>query len=65
MTKLSGFDEMEKIEKKARTFINSYIRNGKENGDDPISIVCDIEIFADDLDFISDYICDKFEKLQK
>lgn len=55
---LDPYDEMEKIEKKAKTLVNTY---AKYNHGDYI----DLGMFTDDLDFISDYIYEKEEKLNK
>lgn len=55
------YDELEKIEKKAKTFINTYIRDQREAGYDDYMI--DVTQF--DLDFISDYIYEKDTKLNK
>lgn len=57
------FEEMEKIEKKAKAFINKYIKTKKEEGYDNDMI--DIMQFADDLDFINGFIYEKDEKLNK
>jgi len=57
------YDEYEKIEKKARSFINAYIKDEREAGNDDYMI--DVTQFAIDLDFISDYIYEKDEKLNK
>jgi len=57
------YDEQEKIEKKARSFINSYIKEERESGSDDYMI--DVLQFMDSLDFISDYIFEKDEKLNK
>lgn len=57
------YDEMEKIKKKAKTFINKYIKLQKEEGYDNDMI--DIMQFYDDLYFIYDYIDEKYEKLNK
>jgi len=54
-------DEMEQIEKKAKSVINTYIKEEKENGADYIDIIQ----FVDDLDFISDWIYEKDEKLNR
>lgn len=57
-------DELEKVEKKAKSFINAYIKYQREENyynDDLI----DVLQFADDLDFISEYIYEKDEKLNK
>lgn len=55
--KIDIYDEQEKICKKARTFINKYIKNEKESGLEKYEI--DIDQFEDDLDFIFDYIDEK------
>lgn len=60
---LDIYDELEKIEKMAKSFINSYIKDERENGSDDYMI--DITQFSFDLDFISDYIYEKDEKLNK
>jgi hypothetical protein len=52
------YEEYENIEKKARAFINAYIKDEREAGND-----IDIIQFSDDLSFISDYIYEKDEKL--
>lgn len=57
------YEEYEKIEKKARLFINAYIKEEREAGNDDYMI--DITQFSFDLDFISDYIYEKDEKLNK
>lgn len=57
------YDEREKIEKKARSFINAYIKEERESGSDDYMI--DVTQFSTDLDFISDYIYEKDEKLNK
>jgi hypothetical protein len=57
------YDEYEKIDKKAKSFINSYIKQERENGFDDYMI--DVTQFSDSLDFISDYIWEKDEKLNK
>ena len=57
------YDEYEKIEKKAKSFINAYIKEEREAGNDDYMI--DVMQFSDDLDFISDYIYEKDEKLNK
>lgn len=57
------YDEYEKIEKKARSFINAYIKSEREAGNDDYMI--DVIQFADDLDFISDYIYEKDDKLNR
>ena len=54
-------EEMEQIEKKAKSVINAYIKEEKENG----AYYIDIIQFADDLDFISDWIYEKDEKLNQ
>lgn len=54
------YDEYEKIEKKARSFINAYIKGEREAGND-----IDVTQFSFDLDFIADYIYDKDEKLNR
>lgn len=54
------YDEYEKIEKKAKSFINAYIKEEREAGND-----IDVTQFSMDLDFISDYIYDKDEKLNR
>ena len=56
------YDERAKIEKKARSFINAYIKEERESGADDY---IDVTQFATDLDFISDYIYEKDEKLNK
>lgn len=60
---IDTYEEMEKIEKKAKTLINAYIKHEREEGFDDDLI--DITQFSDDLDFISDYIYDKDEKLNR
>lgn len=55
---LEPYDEMEKIEKRAKSLINAYAR--ENNGD-----YLDLSQFSDSLWFISDYIYDKEEKLNK
>lgn len=60
---INMYEEYEKIEKKARSFINAYIRNEREDGKENYDI--DIMQFTDDLDFISDFIYEKDEKLNK
>ena len=57
------YDEREKIEKKAKSFINAYIKEERENGSEDYEI--DVTQFSDDLDFIWDYITEKDEKLNK
>ncbi len=57
------YEEQEKIEKKAKSFINAYIKEERENGSEDYEI--DITQFSDDLDFIWDYITEKDEKLNK
>lgn len=47
----------------AKSFINSYIKDERENDSDDYMI--DITQFSFDLDFISDYIYEKDEKLNK
>ena len=56
---LDPFDEMEKIEKKAKTLINTYARENKDCG------YIDLTSFSDSLWFIGDYIDEKEEKLNK
>lgn len=60
---LDIYDEFEKIEKKARSFINAYIKEEREDGNEDYMI--DVIQFSDDLDFISDYIYEKDEKLNR
>lgn len=60
---ISIYEEYEKIEKKARSFINAYIRDEREDGKENYEI--DIMQFANDLDFIWDFIYEKDEKLNK
>lgn len=60
---LDTYEEMEKIEKKAKSFINAYIKDQREDGFEDYEI--DVTQFSDDLDFICDYIYDKDEKLNK
>ena len=60
---LDVYDEFEKIEKKARSFINAYIKEEREDGNEDYMI--DVIQFSDDLDFISDYIYEKDEKLNR
>ena len=55
------FDEREKIEKKAKSFINAYIKEERDNGFEDYEI--DVTQFCTDLDFIWDYINEKDEKL--
>lgn len=57
------YDEREKIEKKAKSFINAYIKEERENGSEDYEI--DVTQFSDNLDFIWDYITEKDEKLNK
>lgn len=57
------YDEYEKIEKKGKSFINSYIKDEREAGNDDYMI--DVTQFSDELAFISDYIYEKDEKLNK
>ena len=57
------YEEYEKIEKKARSFINAYIREEREDGNEDYLI--DVMQFSLDLIFISDYIHEKDEKLNK
>lgn len=57
------YGEAEKIEKKAKSFINSYIKEEREDGAEDFMI--DIIQFVDDLSFIYEYIYDKDEKLNK
>lgn len=57
------YAEMEKIEKKAKAFINKYVKTKKEEGYDNDMI--DIMQFTDDLDFINGFIYEKDEKLNK
>jgi|GEM_PF-2745343 len=54
-------EEMEQVEKKAKSVINAYIKEEKENG----AYYIDIIQFADDLDFISNWIYEKDEKLNQ
>ena len=60
---ISMYEEYEKIEKKARSFINAYIRDEREDGKENYEI--DIMQFSNDLEFISDFIYEKDEKLNK
>ena len=58
---LDMYDEFEKIEKKAKSFINAYIKEQRESGEPDYCI--DINQFSIDLYFIDDYIFSKDEKL--
>lgn len=60
---IDAYEEFEKIEKKAKSFINAYIKEQREAGNDDYMI--DVTQFSDDLEFISDYIYEKDEKLNK
>ena len=57
------WNEIEKIEKKAKAFINGYIRQQRNN--DFFDYEIDVLQFANDLDFINDYIYDKDDKLNR
>jgi hypothetical protein len=56
-------EEIKQISKKAISVLNAYIKSEKEDGIDDFTI--DILQFAEDLDFISDWIYEKDEKLNK
>lgn len=60
---LDPWNEIEKIEKKAKAFINGYIRQQRNN--DFFDYEIDVLQFANDLDFINDYIYDKDDKLNR
>jgi len=60
---IDPWDEQEKICRKAKSFINSYIKERREQGDDDYEI--DITQFAFELSFIADYIYEKDNKLNK
>ena len=60
---LDTFEEMEKIEKKAKSFINAYIKEQREENFEDYEI--DVTQFVNDLDFIDDYIYEKDSKLNK
>lgn len=60
---IDTYEEVEKIEKKAKSFINAYIKEQREGGNDDYMI--DVIQFSDDLEFISDYIYEKDEKLNR
>lgn len=57
--KLNHWDEKEKIEKKAKTFVNKYIKYHKDIGYDDYMI----DVMSLDLDFIIDYLMEKDRKL--
>lgn len=60
---LDPWEETEKIEKKAKAFINKYIRQQKDEGF--LDYEIDVMQFDPDLDFINDYIYAKDDKLNR